>query len=231
MTAPAPYDPRVLRHPEYARSYHHYLGQGAPPDQAARLAYDWTRRSIPGLAMPLPSNRGPLLVIGGIAATVFLALVIAMAAQPSGPPDTITVRPQSSAATSPPAEPSALPSPSESQSQSQSPSPSPSPSSASPSAVPPVPAPVDVVPKPIVPKPAAPKPAPPRKTVPKPPVKPQSNCHPAYPSKCLKDGIGDYDCSSGTGNGPNYVVGPLTVRAPDPFRLDANHDGVGCEQG
>jgi hypothetical protein len=57
------------------------------------------------------------------------------------------------------------------------------------------------------------------------------NCDPAYPDDCLQDGIGDYDCSAGTGNGPNYVDGPLTVRPPDPFGLDANHDGVGCEEG
>ncbi len=225
MTAPAPYDPRVLRHPEYARSYHHYLGQGSPPDRAARLAYDWTRRSVPGLAMPAPSDRGPLLVIGGIGATAFLAIVIAVAAQPSGPPDTIAVRPQSSAATSPAAEPSASPSPSPSPS-TESPSPS-----AVPTTVPPVPAPVDVAPKVTVPKPTAARPAPPRKTVPKPPVKPQGNCNPAYPTKCLKDGIGDYDCSSGKGNGPNYAVGPLTVRAPDPFELDSDGDGIGCERG
>lgn len=221
MTAPAPYDPRVLRHPEYARSYHHYLGQGSPPDRAARLAYDWTRRTVPGLAMPPPSDKGPLLVIGGIGATVFLAIVIAVAAQPSGPPDTIAVRPQSSAATPAVAETSEV----------AEPSPSPS---LSPSAVPTTvaPAPVDVVPKATVPKPTVPKPASPKKpqrTVP--PPKPQGNCNPSYPSKCLKDGIGDYDCSSGSGNGPNYVVGPLTVRGADPFKLDADHDGVGCEQG
>ena len=58
---------------------------------------------------------------------------------------------------------------------------------------------------------------------------PARNCDPAYPDACLHDGIGDYDCAGGSGNGPNYVEGPITVRAPDPFGLDSDHDGVGCE--
>lgn len=56
-----------------------------------------------------------------------------------------------------------------------------------------------------------------------------SNCDPAYPTVCLHDGIGDYDCAGGSGNGPNYVTGPIKVLAPDPFGLDSNHDGIGCE--
>jgi hypothetical protein len=58
---------------------------------------------------------------------------------------------------------------------------------------------------------------------------PVSNCDPAYPGVCLKDGIGDYDCAGGSGNGPNYVEGPIKVLPPDPFGLDRDHDGVGCE--
>ena len=60
---------------------------------------------------------------------------------------------------------------------------------------------------------------------------PANNCDPAYPGACLPDGIGDYDCASGSGNGPNYVNGPLAVRPPDPFGLDSDHDGIGCERG
>jgi len=44
-----------------------------------------------------------------------------------------------------------------------------------------------------------------------------------------RDGIGDYDCVGGSGNGPNYVPEPIVVRAPDPFGLDADHNGIGCE--
>ncbi len=60
---------------------------------------------------------------------------------------------------------------------------------------------------------------------------PARNCDPAYPDVCLQDGIGDYDCAGGSGDGPNYVRGPLRVLAPDPFRLDSDHDGTGCEKG
>jgi hypothetical protein len=58
---------------------------------------------------------------------------------------------------------------------------------------------------------------------------PARNCDPAYPDACLHDGIGDYDCAGGSGNGPNYVRGPIRVRPPDPFGLDRDGDGVGCE--
>jgi hypothetical protein len=71
---------------------------------------------------------------------------------------------------------------------------------------------------------AAPAPAPTAAPAP-------ANCDPAYPDACLKDGIGDYDCASGSGNGPNYADGPMRVLPPDPFGLDADGDGVGCENG
>jgi outer membrane biosynthesis protein TonB len=83
---------------------------------------------------------------------------------------------------------------------------------------------------PPAPPPPAPKPKP--RPAPKPKPAPQSsNCDPSYPDVCLQDGIGDYDCSSGSGNGPNYVSGPVRVTGSDPFRLDADGDGVGCERG
>ncbi|MFL6130940.1 MAG: PASTA domain-containing protein [Mycobacteriales bacterium] len=77
-------------------------------------------------------------------------------------------------------------------------------------------------PPPAATRPPAPKPA---------PSSASTSCDPAYPDVCLKDGIGDYDCSSGSGNGPNYVRGPVRVLPPDPFGLDADGDGVGCEKG
>jgi len=67
-------------------------------------------------------------------------------------------------------------------------------------------------------------------TKPPPTEPPASNCDPAYPDACLHDGIGDYDCAGGSGNGPNYVAGPIRVRPPDPFGLDSDHDGIGCER-
>jgi PASTA domain len=68
----------------------------------------------------------------------------------------------------------------------------------------------------------APPPPPPTTSAPK-------NCDPAYPDVCLHDGIGDYDCAGGSGNGPNYVDGPIRVLSPDPFDLDRDGDGTGCD--
>lgn len=57
--------------------------------------------------------------------------------------------------------------------------------------------------------------------------KPTCSCHPSY-SGCLKMNAGDYDCSGGSGNGPNYT-GPVQVYGSDPFDLDQDNDGWGCE--
>ncbi len=57
--------------------------------------------------------------------------------------------------------------------------------------------------------------------------KPTNNCHPSY-SGCLKMNAGDYDCAEGSGNGPNYT-GPVQVYGSDPFDLDRDNDGWGCE--
>ncbi len=54
-----------------------------------------------------------------------------------------------------------------------------------------------------------------------------SSCHPNY-SGCLKMNVGDYDCAKGSGNGPNYT-GPVEVYGADPFDLDRNNNGWGCE--
>jgi hypothetical protein len=53
-------------------------------------------------------------------------------------------------------------------------------------------------------------------------------CDPSYPEVCLKTEIGDYDCAGGTGDGPNYINGPIRVLSPDPFELDRDGDGWGC---
>jgi endonuclease YncB( thermonuclease family) len=39
----------------------------------------------------------------------------------------------------------------------------------------------------------------------------------------------DVDCRGGSGNGPRYVDGPVRVRGSDPYGLDSDGDGVGCE--
>ena len=56
---------------------------------------------------------------------------------------------------------------------------------------------------------------------------PASRCEPGY-SPCLQSGIGDYDCAGGSGDGPNYT-GQVQVTGSDPFGLDRDGDGVGCE--
>ena len=48
---------------------------------------------------------------------------------------------------------------------------------------------------------------------------------------CLHEGIGDYDCAGGYGDGPNYVEGPIEVVGVDQFGLDEDGDGIACEDG
>lgn len=78
--------------------------------------------------------------------------------------------------------------------------------------------------KPLVPTKIAPKPHS-KPTVTE--TKPVSNCHPSY-SGCLEMNAGDYDCAGGSGNGPNYT-GTVRVYDSDPFDLDRDNDGWGCE--
>jgi hypothetical protein len=42
--------------------------------------------------------------------------------------------------------------------------------------------------------------------------------------------VGDIDCAGGSGNGPRYVQGPVEVTGSDPYDLDRDGDGIGCEQ-
>ncbi|MES2437133.1 MAG: hypothetical protein V4519_03895 [Patescibacteria group bacterium] len=72
-----------------------------------------------------------------------------------------------------------------------------------------------------------PTPAPTPKPVPPPEPKSEPVCNTNY-SGCLKIGAGDYDCRSGSGNGPNYT-GKVQVLGYDEFDLDRDNDGWGCE--
>ena len=75
-------------------------------------------------------------------------------------------------------------------------------------------------------------PPPPPTTAPPPPTTtPARNCDPSYPDVCLDPNAPDYDCAGGSGDGPRYVSGPIRVRPPDPFDLDREGDGWGCERG
>lgn len=70
-----------------------------------------------------------------------------------------------------------------------------------------------------------------KKAPPPPPVATASEssgagCTPGY-SPCLPP-ASDYDCSGGSGDGPEYT-GYVTVTGSDPYGLDADGDGVGCE--
>lgn len=76
-------------------------------------------------------------------------------------------------------------------------------------------------------------PPPPPTTAPPPPptTTPERSCDPSYPDVCLDPNAADYDCAGGSGDGPEYVDGPVRVRPPDPFDLDREGDGWGCEAG
>ena len=56
-----------------------------------------------------------------------------------------------------------------------------------------------------------------------------SGCDPNYSGACVPI-ASDVDCSGGSGNGPAYVRGPVTVVGDDIYGLDNNHDGIGCEK-
>ncbi|MEX5637818.1 hypothetical protein [Parafrankia sp. FMc2] len=57
----------------------------------------------------------------------------------------------------------------------------------------------------------------------------RAGCDSSYPDVCLRTDVGDYDCEGGEDNGPHYVRGPLRVTPPDPFALDRDGNGRGCE--
>jgi hypothetical protein len=54
-------------------------------------------------------------------------------------------------------------------------------------------------------------------------------CDPNYTGACLDPNASDYDCAGGSGDGPNYVQGPITVVGDDHYGLDSDGDGVACE--
>ncbi len=62
-----------------------------------------------------------------------------------------------------------------------------------------------------------------------PPVQKQ-DCDPNYSGACVPNVYpADVDCAGGSGNGPYYVQGPVTVVGVDHYHLDGNGDGVGCQ--
>ena len=59
------------------------------------------------------------------------------------------------------------------------------------------------------------------------PQQPSSNCDPNYSGACVPISS-DVDCAGGSGNGPAYVQGPVTVVGNDIYGLDRDGDGRGC---
>ncbi|MBM2618513.1 G5 domain-containing protein [Actinoplanes sp. LDG1-06] len=53
------------------------------------------------------------------------------------------------------------------------------------------------------------------------------NCDPNY-SGCVPI-ASDVDCAGGSGNGPAYVDGPVTVIGDDIYDLDRDGDGIACD--
>jgi hypothetical protein len=56
-----------------------------------------------------------------------------------------------------------------------------------------------------------------------------TSCDPNYKGACLKPNVSDYDCAGGSGDGPYYVQGPVTVVGDDHYHLDRDGDGIACE--
>jgi hypothetical protein len=59
-------------------------------------------------------------------------------------------------------------------------------------------------------------------------VAPAPSCDPNYSGACVPI-ASDVDCGGGSGNGPEYVYGTVTVIGYDIYDLDRDGDGYGCE--
>ena len=55
-----------------------------------------------------------------------------------------------------------------------------------------------------------------------------AECDSNYSGACVPVDS-DVDCASGSGNGPSYVQGPVTVTGDDIYELDRDGNGTGCE--
>lgn len=59
-----------------------------------------------------------------------------------------------------------------------------------------------------------------------------ASCTPGY-RPCIPNKHSDVDCYGGSGNGPRYTRPGVVYRVRrgyDRYRLDADHDGKGCER-
>ncbi len=55
-----------------------------------------------------------------------------------------------------------------------------------------------------------------------------ASCDPNHSGACVPI-ASDVDCAGGSGNGPAYVEGPVTVIGTDIYRLDSDGDSIGCK--
>lgn len=60
------------------------------------------------------------------------------------------------------------------------------------------------------------------------PVSQAEECDSNYSGACVPTDS-DVDCAGGSGNGPSYVQGPVTVVGNDIYDLDRDGNGVACE--
>jgi hypothetical protein len=56
-----------------------------------------------------------------------------------------------------------------------------------------------------------------------------AECDPNYTNVCVPV-ASDVDCAGGSGNGPEYVSGPVYVVGTDIYGLDRDGDGTACER-
>ncbi|WP_395543224.1 excalibur calcium-binding domain-containing protein [Neotabrizicola sp. sgz301269] len=56
-----------------------------------------------------------------------------------------------------------------------------------------------------------------------------AECDSNYTGTCVPV-ASDVDCAGGSGNGPEYVRGPVYVVGTDIYDLDRDGDGVACER-
>jgi hypothetical protein len=63
---------------------------------------------------------------------------------------------------------------------------------------------------------------------PKPKPKPATNCDPNYAGACVPV-ASDVDCAGGSGDGPEYVQGPVRVVGDDVYDLNRDDDDIACD--
>lgn len=55
------------------------------------------------------------------------------------------------------------------------------------------------------------------------------DCDSDYSDACLDPNAVDYDCAGGRGDGPDYT-GQVVIVGDDPYGLDRDGDGIGCDE-